>query len=441
MEILLDGRLCTKGKEHIKIKKFIKSASVLYLFSNLFTQLISYITFYYLSSCLTKEEFGKFSLAETFIMFCSIITGLGFDKAMIRFNSARNSKFRLHDYINFQIIVSVCFVVLFFIVNKIYIKRIELNSLMIIGVIVGFINLYYAYLQSIRDARKFVVIKLASTLLTIILVIFIIDSKSTYIEKYYIDLFVFTLVFSTIIMFIKDSYKLEINFNKCIDIIVYSIPLILAVIVSAMLMYCGRFILAEYCSLSEVSDYSFSFKTSCVIILFGGSLLTAFNPVYFRWSMLDSRHSINKLKKLLFKNLSFIYIVYFIILLIVFNYSDLILPIKYEGIEGSIIILTSSNTISILSSFTCVPCILSFNKTIYNLYFAFIGFIAFIVICFVFVNEYKSHSIVIANYSANNIIFICQFFFVKYKLKYRYSKITFIFYLLINIPCLVYLLF
>ena len=119
--------------------------------------------------------------------------------------------------------------------------------------------------------------------------------------------------------------------------------------------------------------------------------------------MLDSRHSINKLKKLLFKNLSFIYIVYFIILLIVFNYSDLILPIKYEGIEGSIIILTSSNTISILSSFTCVPCILSFNKTIYNLYFAFIGFIAFIVICFVFVNEYKSHSIVIANYSANNI--------------------------------------
>ncbi len=316
----------------------LSKATAWYTIGNLFIRSVSFILLPLYSNLITPTEFGNYSLIVSFYTIISVLYYSGLQSTLSKYYLEEKDEFKRKEI--FSTIFNSILIIGFILTIIIYFSadwiagivtgsqnysgliRIIFTALFFEGI--SFITIHL--LRTRELAHKVVIYSSASAVINFILNIYFI---------YVLHLGIYGIIsaqlISAIVLFIlllpylRENYINKINPTLARIIFSFSIPLIIAGLLSSCVDVIDRFIINHFLGKEEVGIYSFSYRLALIMNIFVLSLRSAWTPYSIRL------YNIGNYKEEFGKSLTKIIAVSLFIFLIVSIFIDDLFAIHFSG--------------------------------------------------------------------------------------------------------------
>jgi O-antigen/teichoic acid export membrane protein len=298
-------------KRYLNVLKDVVSNEFVYIFSDILIKAIAFLSMPFFLNVMTTEDFGQYSLYQTYIGIFGIFFGLNVSSAIVRYYVDRTDG---KKYLATAIWIVVCFSFVFSCV-VLWVQYVfdffKMESKVVIIIIITtisncLINVGLEVIRSEKNAKLYgfvsVFNSITSTLFGLILV---------YSMKNNLAFWRLTSVCSSSLLLggflatrlmYKDGVKYNLYTGKYL--LSYSIPLIPYSLSTTILAQVNRLFLSRI-SLSDVGIYSFASNLAIIIYVITLALNRSLQPNLFE-SLHDNKHYRNYIKK----NIIIFYLLY-----------------------------------------------------------------------------------------------------------------------------------
>lgn len=269
------------------VQRFFKTATI-YFFGNVITKLMSFLMLPLYTSKLAPEAFGEYGLV---LSLTSLIIPLVFFQiwdSIFRFSFDHQGENEKYTVVNNGFLVMVFGFIMYFILFNIFKDYFSFDSELIIFIYSTMVGIQYFYsviARSFQNNKIFVISGVVNTFITILLNILLIVFLEMGIRSLYISSIVGILVQCALIEykigFIKKIKIHDLNINKIIEMIKFSIPLSISTVT--------QWLLTGFTQLTIVSElgsytnglFTVANKFSSILILLIGVFQFAWNEMAY----------------------------------------------------------------------------------------------------------------------------------------------------------------
>jgi O-antigen/teichoic acid export membrane protein len=297
---------------HLFIKiKGIFNNEIIYIASDILIKAISFITLPLFVSVMSTEDFGQFTLYQTYISLFAIFFGLNVYSGIVRYYvEMENEK----KYLTTAIWIVILFgfigsTITITIESYFHILKIPINVLYVIclcAVFSGLINIGLENIRAMLKASLYGFFSLLLSLFSTILGLILVYSMNTELGYWrLISITIPTVLIALILMFgivKRDRFTFKKETAKYL--LIYSLPLIPYALSTTIIAQINRVFLADI-GLSEVGIFSFASNLAMIMYVIAISLNRAYQPYLFR-ALRDGIDS----KSRLYQNIGLFYIFY-----------------------------------------------------------------------------------------------------------------------------------
>ncbi len=306
----------------------------LYSLLNLINSAIPFLLLPILTNKLSKEEYGTIDLFNNTSFILMPIVGLNVGAAVIRFfyDQDVNKKDLLSTAINFTVITSLCFILLF----SLFISFIDIEEVFSAVFLLALVyacfsqvsEILLSYYRAIENPKAFGIFRICKTILdfgiTISILLYVYVGWEARVYSAVGVAFVFAFI-ALIILLKKTLYSLTINVKLLKEIIIYSSPLIIHSISGYLISYSDRFIILHHYDLSYVGLYSVAYQIGLIMSFVSNSVNQAWTPFLFSKLSMNDQTFFKRIKRINYMYSAFLIgLALFLYLLVPYMYKYLI---------------------------------------------------------------------------------------------------------------------
>lgn len=251
----------------------------------------SFLLLPFYSQMFSTSDFGNYTLILSFYTILAVIVQAGFQASLTKYyveaESSEEKKLIFSTVVNSLIILSVVVAISMIIFSSQtsylifatgnYDKIIISSAFLLIVETVSYYNLHL--LRAREESKRYVLIVSISAILNLIINFLFIASFNFGI----LGIFLAQIVSSSVSLglsyrLIKNDYVLKIDPRIIKRLLIFSLPLLAAGILSTFVDLADRFLINHYMSAKEVGCYSFAYRIAMVMNIVVISFSSAWNP-------------------------------------------------------------------------------------------------------------------------------------------------------------------
>lgn len=426
----------------------IKSTG-LYSVGMIFLRASSFLLLPFYSKVFTPEEFGNYTLILSFYTILAVIVQAGFQATLTKYyveaENKNDKKSIFSTIVNTLTLVSITAALILTLFSRqtslLLIGVKDYNTIVITAAVlliietVTFYNLHL--LRAKEESKKYVSIVTSSAIVNLFSnYLFIAVFKFGIVGIFFAQIVSSSVSFLMSIESIKDDYSLKIDSRLLKKLFIFSIPLLVAGILSTLVDLADRFIINHYLGAKDVGSYSFAYRIAMVMNI----VVISFGSVWNPRSLDDIKQKLISqtmpcvFTKLLFL-LSFIFLGVSLLIddLFTFNISGKVLfgQEYYGGVIIIPFILLSYLFRGVSTFYSVYP--LSSGKSYHFLVGDLLGFISNIFLNIVLIPIYGLVGAAIATL-VSYLIIAAYSFLISFKvLRIRYEKLKLLSMLMISL--------
>lgn len=264
--------------------KLIKK-TVMYLIGNFSSKILSALLIPLYAFYVTTEDFGNFDFMQTLMSMLAPIIVLAIWESILKFSLSSQSSEHRTEVINNGLVFSILTIGLFLVtapfLNSFFKFNIPYFSLFLAMVTTYILSQIMQYAsRALQENKVFVISGILSTIINFIFIMILVVGRGLGIKGLLISyilgqLFICIYISYSIKIFSNFKFK-ELNLKLLNEMIKYSAPLVLNLISVWSLNGFGRFLINNNIGSGANGLYSFAFKFSLLITMFGSVVNMAF---------------------------------------------------------------------------------------------------------------------------------------------------------------------
>ena len=265
-----------------------------YTIGNILPQAVGFLLLPIYSRYLTPADYGVVSSMQVLISIFGILFTLAIDKSVYRlyfdYKLEKDKKDFLGTITISLIIISIFSLSLLFVLKDVIgliFKSIEFSPFYIYAILTALANVFILipkiYLQINEKADKYFYLSTLQFLLTTGFVLwFVLGEKSGASGMLKGQLFGNLILLPFIFYIIYHIINFTYNFKMLKEILLYSLPVIPALLSSWILNLSDRVFIERYFDLNDVGIYSIGYKIAGLVLVVSGAFYQAYNPIFYK---------------------------------------------------------------------------------------------------------------------------------------------------------------
>ena len=265
-----------------------------YTIGNILPQAVGFLLLPIYSRYLTPADYGIVSSMQVLISIFGILFTLAIDKSVYRlyfdYKLEKDKKDFLGTITIAFIIISIFFLSLVFVFKDVVgliFKSIEFSPYYIYAILTALVNVFVLipkiYLQINEKADKYFYISTVQFLLTTGFVVwFVLVEKSGPAGMLKGQLLGNLILLPFIFYIIYRIINFTFNFKMLKEILLYSLPVIPALLSSWILNLSDRVFIERYFDLNDVGLYSIGYKIAGLVLVVSAAFHQAYNPIFYK---------------------------------------------------------------------------------------------------------------------------------------------------------------
>ena len=267
--------------------------TIYYTIGAILRALASFILLPVFTNILGASQYGILNLLQTFSAILVTVMTLALERSLYRLYydyKTDDEKNRFLSSVFWLICVYSLILILVSIIlsNSIsrYIGNVDVYTILLPVVIYTFlsslVNFAQILLQVQQNGKQFFIISLMILIVyNVIALIFVVHYSGTVKSLVYASLITYVLVIPYAFGKIKKRIKLLIDKQCVYAVFKYSIPMLMAVVISWIINFSDRFFIANMTSYQNAGIYSLAAKIVSIITLFAGAIFQAYGPYFY----------------------------------------------------------------------------------------------------------------------------------------------------------------
>ncbi|MGH1429906.1 MAG: lipopolysaccharide biosynthesis protein [Neptuniibacter sp.] len=363
-----------------------------------------FINTIFLAWYFSDEEFAKFAIYESYLLFQAIVIAMGMDKGVLRFYE--DSKLNIRFCVRFSLLVSLlsCFII--WLLTDDFTVSLCLTCC---GISLSVQQLVSAVYQKKGDAFSYLRVRTVFFFCGVasIVILYATETKSAA-GKYLFDCVLFFLFLIYALPDLSKHFSLKKTESQEHDFLKYSVPFVPALLVSWFFWTSPRLMIEEWWGVDEVGLYTIAQRLCSVISLIGGIFSIRHVPLVFE--RLDRNLDI---RSMMLRNLS-LYIMSSLLLFIGLNTAVGLFYSNFEAIKEYLLFIGFGLLVSGISSLSTVPLLLGKKRSVLNLIIGIFGAILFLACSFLMHDLITAVGIVMLLCVVILLVFFIQLFACVY---------------------------
>lgn len=268
----------------------LKSTGV-YSIGMIFLRASNFLLLPFYSQSFSTSDFGNYTLILSFYTILAVFVQAGFQTALTKYyveaESANQKKIVFSTIVNTLTLLSIVFAValiassgktsLLLTATQNYNTIIISTAILLIIETVGYYNLHL--LRAREESGKYIFVVSVSAIVNLFFnVLFIASFKLGIIGIFFAQILSSTVSLLLSFRYIKNDYAFKIDYQLLRKLLLFSMPLLAAGILSTFVDLADRFLINHYLSTKEVGSYSFAYRIAMVMNIVVISFGAAWNP-------------------------------------------------------------------------------------------------------------------------------------------------------------------